>query len=125
MAFTFFFYSSFSSPASLEEVSIPLLKLNKLIVLIISSDGFRFGFQHKTNTPNIHRLIQNGIEAKLGLIPIFPIVIFPNHYSIVTRLYPPYHDIIYIEPKWWLGEPKKQINLELNNTHTHTPRARS
>ncbi|KAK6139612.1 LOW QUALITY PROTEIN: hypothetical protein DH2020_026648 [Rehmannia glutinosa] len=67
------------------------------------------------------RLIKNGTEAELGLIPVFPTLTFPNHYSIVTGLYPAYHGIInnYFsdpitsdqfnmashEPKWWLGEP--------------------
>ncbi|KAG9135526.1 hypothetical protein Leryth_021961 [Lithospermum erythrorhizon] len=53
--------------------------------------------------------------------PVFPTLTFPNHYSIVTGLYPAYHGIInnYFtdfdtgekfnmgshEPKWWLGEP--------------------
>lgn len=52
---------------------------------------------------------------------MFPTLTFPNHYSIVTGLYPAYHGIInnYFtdpetnevftmashEPKWWLGEP--------------------
>lgn len=91
------------------------------MVLIISSDGFRFGYQYKTATPNIGRLIANGTEAELGLIPVFPTLTFPNHYSIVTGLYPAYHGIInnYFvdpytgelftmsshEPKWWQGEP--------------------
>lgn len=55
------------------------------------------------------------------MIPVFPTLTFPNHYSIVTGMYPPYHGIInnYFvdpvdgdaftmsshEPKWWLGEP--------------------
>lgn len=88
---------------------------------MISSDGFRFGYQFKTSTPNIDRLINNGIEAELGLIPVFPTLTFPNHYSIATGLYPAYHGIInnYFTdpqtgeffnmkshvPKWWLGEP--------------------
>lgn len=90
-------------------------------MLLISSDGFRFGYQFKAPTPNIHRLINNGTEAELGLISVFPTLTFPNHYSIATGLYPPYHGIInnrFVdpitgdkftmsshEPKWWLGEP--------------------
>ncbi|XP_065851032.1 uncharacterized protein [Euphorbia lathyris] len=68
-----------------------------------------------------HRLINNGTEAETGLIPVFPTLTLPNHYSIVTGLYPAYHGIIdndFVdpktgdvftmrshEPKWWLGEP--------------------
>ncbi|KAG6414332.1 hypothetical protein SASPL_127052 [Salvia splendens] len=123
-AFSFLFFSSSSSPSphSTEALSSrPLSKLKHPVVLIISSDGFRFGYQFKTDLPNINRLIRNGTAAELGLIPVFPTLTFPNHYSIVTGLYPPYHGIInnYFtdpidgqvfnmgshEPKWWLGEP--------------------
>ncbi|KAG5225527.1 hypothetical protein OIU78_023742 [Salix suchowensis] len=126
-AFALLLFSSSSAPrtgasfASLQTTSRPLTKLNRPVVLLISSDGFRFGYQFKTHTPNIHRLIANGTEAETGLIPVFPSLTFPNHYSIVTGLYPAYHGIINNhfddpktgevftmashEPKWWLGEP--------------------
>ncbi|XP_050234363.1 uncharacterized protein LOC126682666 [Mercurialis annua] len=106
---------------ALSTTSRSLKKLKHPVVLLISSDGFRFGYQWKTPTPNIHRLINDGTEAETGLIPVFPTLTFPNHYSIVTGLYPAYHGIIdnhFIdpdtgenfnmashEPKWWLGEP--------------------
>ncbi|OVA08451.1 Type I phosphodiesterase/nucleotide pyrophosphatase/phosphate transferase [Macleaya cordata] len=125
-AFLFFSSSSHSKTSIPHETSIPpkarsLTKLQHPVVLLISSDGFRFGYQFKTPTPNIHRLIANGTEADLGLIPVFPTLTFPNHYSIATGLYPAYHGIInnhfrhpstgetfYMgshDPKWWLGEP--------------------
>ncbi|KAF3513810.1 hypothetical protein F2Q69_00009888 [Brassica cretica] len=125
--FAFLFFSSENAVVSLNQVSKsqpvarPLKKLDKHVVLLISSDGFRFGYQFKTNLPNIHRLIANGTEAETGLIPVFPTVTYPNHYSIVTGLYPAYHGIInnnFVDPKtgdvftmashepeWWLGEP--------------------
>ncbi|KAK6147879.1 hypothetical protein DH2020_018791 [Rehmannia glutinosa] len=126
IAFGFLFFTSSSSASSLKSdstgvISRSLSKLKTPVVLLISSDGFRFGYQFKTDTPNIDRLIKNGTEAELGLIPVFPTLTFPNHYSIVTGLYPAYHGIInnYFsdpltgdqfnmashEPKWWLGEP--------------------
>ncbi|XP_074382984.1 uncharacterized protein LOC141724662 [Apium graveolens] len=123
-AFLFFSSSTSKSPhllSSTTHFSTPLTKLKNPVVVLISSDGFRFGYQYKTPTPNINRLIENGTEATLGLIPVFPTLTFPNHYSIVTGLYPPYHGIINNffldpktgdrftmashEPKWWLGEP--------------------
>ncbi|CAK9134946.1 unnamed protein product [Ilex paraguariensis] len=105
------------------EYSRPLTKLKRPVVIMISSDGFRFGYQFKTDTPNIDNLINNGTEAELGLIPVFPTATFPNHYSIATGLYTPYHGIVYnnffdpelnetftratggSDPKWWFGEP--------------------
>ncbi|KAK1290862.1 hypothetical protein QJS10_CPB18g00762 [Acorus calamus] len=125
VAFAFLYFSS-SSPSLCYSPPPPppiktLSKLSHPTVLLISSDGFRFGYQHKTQTPNIHRLINNGTTADLGLIPVFPTLTFPNHYSIATGLYPPHHGIInnYFtdpitgdnfnmqnhDPKWWLGEP--------------------
>ncbi|XP_057537160.1 uncharacterized protein LOC130814907 isoform X2 [Amaranthus tricolor] len=111
----------FHPPKKLQSAIRPQLKLPHPVVILISSDGFRFGYQFKAPTPNIHRLIKNGTEAEMGLIPVFPTLTFPNHYSIVTGLYPPYHGIInnYFvdpitgdkftmsnhDPKWWLGEP--------------------
>ncbi|CAN0871229.1 Ectonucleotide pyrophosphatase/phosphodiesterase family member 3 [Linum grandiflorum] len=96
-------------------------KLPRPVVIMISSDGFRFGYQFKTPTPNIDRLIAEGTSAERGLIPVYPTLTFPNHYSMVTGLYPPYHGIInnyFVEPstgdkftvrshdrKFWLGEP--------------------
>ncbi|XP_057545424.1 uncharacterized protein LOC130824432 [Amaranthus tricolor] len=119
-SFAFLFFSS--KPQSTIHTTIrPQSKLSHPVVILISSDGFRFGYQFKTLTPNIDRLIENGTEAELGLIPVFPTLTFPNHYSIVTGLYPSYHGIInnhFIDPetgdkftmsshesKWWLGEP--------------------
>ncbi|KAF3628980.1 ectonucleotide pyrophosphatase/phosphodiesterase family member 1 [Capsicum chacoense] len=120
IGFGFLFFSSSSHPISYG-VSRPLKKLKHPVVLLISSDGFRFGYQYKTDAPNINRLIRNGTEAELGLIPVFPTLTFPNHYAIVTGLYPAYHGIINNffldpktgeaftmashDPKWWLGEP--------------------
>ncbi|KAK4765742.1 hypothetical protein SAY86_026832 [Trapa natans] len=124
MAFAFLFFSSSSvssAAAPAPALARPLVKLRRPVVLLVSSDGFRFGYQFKTDTPNIRRLIANGTEAEEGLISVFPTLTFPNHYSIVTGLYPAYHGIInnYFvdphtgdqfnmgshEPKWWLGEP--------------------
>lgn len=91
-------------------------------VILISLDGFRWGYEHKVPTPNINRLRLNGTEAAEGLIPVFPSITFPNHYSIATGLYPGSHGIVAnsfvdpnnssrkfnmgsLEPDWWLGEP--------------------
>jgi ectonucleotide pyrophosphatase/phosphodiesterase family protein 1/3 len=100
-----------------------LRKLEDPMVILISSDGFRWGYNHKAPTPNIDRLRVNGTEAETGMVPVYPSLTFPNHYSIVTGLYPAWHGVIgnYFSdpdpnssekfnmqnhnPKWWLGEP--------------------
>ncbi|KAJ9688168.1 hypothetical protein PVL29_014076 [Vitis rotundifolia] len=117
------------STAHIESTARPLSKLGHPVVILISSDGFRFGYQFKTATPNIGRLIANGTEAEHGLIPVFPTLTFPNHYSIVTGLYPAYHGIINNrfadphtgeiftmgshEPKWWLVPFEERVDTVL------------
>lgn len=93
-------------------------------VILISIDGLRWDYPEKADTPNIDYLIEHGVRAK-SLIPCFPTKTFPNHYSIVTGLYPQNHGIIannmydperneYFrlslreavrDPAWWGGEP--------------------
>ena len=63
------------------------------IVLLVSIDGFRWDYPERTEMPNLTRLIQGGVRAE-GLIPVFPPKTFPNHYSIVTGLYPENHGIV-------------------------------
>jgi predicted AlkP superfamily pyrophosphatase or phosphodiesterase len=78
----------------------------------------------KTETPNLQRLAKEGVRAK-RMIPSFPSKTFPNHYTIVTGLYPENHGIVsnrMFDPAinksfvykdslnntqgfWWGGEP--------------------
>lgn len=93
-------------------------------LILISMDGFRWDYMEKTDTPNLDRLVKNGVKAD-ALISAFPSKTFPNHYSIVTGLYPENHGIVsntMYDPKfdatfslgnrdevqngrWWGGEP--------------------
>lgn len=93
-------------------------------VILISIDGFRNDYLFKTATPNLRRLAESGVRAE-GMIPAFPSKTFPNHYTIVTGLYPAHHGIIgntMFDPefnaffkmsdreavqssRWWGGEP--------------------
>ena len=62
-------------------------------VIVLSLDGWRWDYHTKAPLPAIQRLIDGGVRAE-GLIPGFPSKTFPNHYSIVTGLYPGHHGII-------------------------------
>ncbi len=93
-------------------------------LILISFDGFRWDYMEKTDTPNLDRLVVNGVKAD-ALIPAFPSKTFPNHYTIVTGLYPENHGIVantMYDPvfdatfslgnreevqngRWWGGEP--------------------
>ncbi|KAK7244532.1 hypothetical protein RIF29_39355 [Crotalaria pallida] len=102
-SFAYLFFSSSPLPSS-SNFARPLTKLQRPIVLLISSDGFRFGYQFKTPTLNHHRLISNGTEAFPGLIPVFPTLTFLNHYSIdlfsttLTRCPSPKADAVAQQP---------------------------
>jgi predicted AlkP superfamily pyrophosphatase or phosphodiesterase len=62
-------------------------------VVMLSLDGFRHDYLDKYDAPNLERLVATGINSK-GLVPGFPSSTFPNHYSIVTGLYPGNHGLI-------------------------------
>ncbi len=62
-------------------------------VILISFDGFRHDYVEKFNAVNFKSLIKKGTQAD-GLIPCFPSKTFPNHYSIVTGLYPGHHGLV-------------------------------
>jgi len=62
-------------------------------VLLISVDGFRWDYFQKADTPNLDKLIEEGVKAE-SLKPVFPSKTFPNHYTIVTGLYPEHHGIV-------------------------------
>ncbi|MGH7453098.1 MAG: ectonucleotide pyrophosphatase/phosphodiesterase, partial [bacterium] len=96
----------------------------KPTVILISLDGFRWDYLEKVELPNFQRLIKTGVRAR-AMIPAFPTKTFPNHYTIVTGLYPEHHGIVantMYDPefdakfsmsnrdavkdgRWWGGEP--------------------
>ncbi|MGH9759416.1 MAG: alkaline phosphatase family protein, partial [Blastocatellia bacterium] len=65
----------------------------KRTLILISLDGFRWDYLDRGVSPNINALASAGVRAK-SLIPVFPSLTFPNHYSIVTGVYPEKHGIV-------------------------------
>ena len=94
----------------------------KPTVILISLDGFRWDYLDKYKPPFMNKLAKEGVRAK-WMIPSFPTKTFPNHYTIVTGLYPAHNGIVennvydfgvvfsmsnrkeVENPRWWLGEP--------------------
>jgi len=66
---------------------------DKPYLILISIDGFRWDFQDLHDTPALDRIAANGVRAE-ALVPVFPTLTFPNHYSIATGLYPANHRLI-------------------------------
>lgn len=62
-------------------------------VVMVSFDGFRYDYVEKYNLPNFKKLISNGAAAE-ALIPSFPSKTFPNHYTLVTGMYPGNHGLV-------------------------------
>jgi predicted AlkP superfamily pyrophosphatase or phosphodiesterase len=67
--------------------------LGKPQVVLISIDGFRWDFQALYETPNLDRIAAAGVRAE-SLVPAFPTLTFPNHYSIATGRYPARHELV-------------------------------
>lgn len=94
----------------------------KPTVILISLDGFRSDYLDRYDAPTIKRLAAEGVRAR-WMTPSFPTKTFPNHYTIVTGLYPAHHGIVennifdfgtvfsmgnrdeVSNGRWWLGEP--------------------
>jgi len=66
---------------------------DKPYLILISIDGFRWDFQDLHDTPALDRIAANGVRAE-AMVPVFPTLTFPNHYSIATGLYPANHRIV-------------------------------
>ncbi|MDR2222597.1 MAG: ectonucleotide pyrophosphatase/phosphodiesterase [Flavobacteriaceae bacterium] len=97
---------------------------DKPYVILISLDGFRWDYIEKHEAPFLKELASRGVQAE-SLIPSYPSVTFPNHYSIVTGLYPGHHGLVgnnmldittgdryslgnkkaVTDPKWYGGTP--------------------
>jgi hypothetical protein len=66
----------------------------KPYVILVSLDGFRYDYPRIYHSPNLDELGTWGASAPDGLIPAYPSITFPNHYTIVTGLYPEHHGIV-------------------------------
>ena len=73
-------------------VNAPEQRDNPYLILI-SIDGFRWDYQDLYDTPAMNRIARNGVRAD-ALVPVFPTLTFPNHYSIATGLYPANHGLV-------------------------------
>ncbi|KAL7638831.1 UNVERIFIED_CONTAM: hypothetical protein RMT77_010365 [Armadillidium vulgare] len=92
-------------------------------LVLVSLDGFRAEYLSRGLTPNLQKLIDGGASTPY-MRSSYPTITFPNHYSIVTGLYPETHGIIdnhFYDPdfdayfdlgseeslngRWWGGEP--------------------
>jgi predicted AlkP superfamily pyrophosphatase or phosphodiesterase len=62
-------------------------------LLLISIDGFRPDYLNRGLSPTLSQFAREGVRAE-GMQPAFPSLTFPNHYTLVTGLYPDHHGIV-------------------------------
>ena len=67
--------------------------LDKPYVVLVSIDGFRPDYLDRFTLPHLQRVMQRGTRART-MVPVFPTLTFPNHYSLVTGLHPGRHGIV-------------------------------
>src|SRR6267154_57665 len=67
---------------------------SKPYIILVSLDGFRYDYTQKYGAKNLLAMARRGASAPGGMIPSFPSLTFPNHYTIVTGLYPEHHGIV-------------------------------
>ncbi|WP_347217839.1 ectonucleotide pyrophosphatase/phosphodiesterase [Chryseobacterium sp.] len=66
---------------------------SKPYVIMISTDGFRYDYAQKYNAENLLKFSGSGVKAE-SMIPSYPSITFPNHWSLITGLYPAHHGLI-------------------------------
>lgn len=108
----------------------------KPTTILISLDGFRADFLNRGLTPAMSAFIASGVSPRY-MLPSFPSVTFPNHFTLVTGLYPESHGIVSnqfwdpklqeefyytnlevsMQPKWWNAEPL-WVTAEKQNVRT-------
>jgi predicted AlkP superfamily pyrophosphatase or phosphodiesterase len=74
----------------------------KPYVVLVSLDGFRYDYAARYDAKNLLDLALHGASAPKGMIPSYPSLTFPNHYTMVTGLYPEHHGIVansFYDPK--------------------------
>ncbi|BDU24911.1 ectonucleotide pyrophosphatase/phosphodiesterase [Flavobacterium sp. GSB-24] len=83
LSFTFLFLTTLSHSQTNKDA----------YVVLVSMDGFRWDYGKQFNLPNLKQISKEGVHAK-SMKPSYPTKTFPNHYTIVTGLYPDHHGII-------------------------------
>jgi len=70
-------------------------------VVLVSLDGFRWDYAKRDNAAQLLALAKGGVWAPDGMLPAYPALTYPNHFTIATGLYPEHHGIVansFIDP---------------------------
>ncbi|KGQ19588.1 Phosphodiesterase-nucleotide pyrophosphatase [Lysobacter dokdonensis DS-58] len=107
-------------------------------VLLVSIDGFRADYLDRGVTPNLSRIANEGVRAD-GMRPSYPVLTFPNHYTLVTGLRPDRHGVVHNtmrdpelgpfkssdeaqagDARWWNGAEPIWVTAEKRGVHSAT-----
>src|ERR1051325_9347186 len=66
---------------------------HKPYVILISGDGFRYDYADKYQAKSLLSFAMEGIRAE-SMIPSYPSLTFPNHYTVATGMYPSHHGLV-------------------------------
>ena len=96
--FIFSFSFSQNKSADTAQVVIPnrvnsTFAKEKPYLIFISTDGFRYDYAKKYHAENLLKFSNQGVSAK-AMLPSFPSITFPNHWSLITGLYPSHHGLV-------------------------------
>lgn len=82
----------------------------KPYVILISADGFRYDYAVKYHAAHLLAFAQQGVQA-VSMKPSYPSVTFPNHYTLVTGLYPSHHGLV----NNTFYDPEKQASYSMGD----------
>jgi predicted AlkP superfamily pyrophosphatase or phosphodiesterase len=63
-------------------------------VVLVSLDGFRWDYAKRDGAKHLLAIGKEGVWAPEGMLPSYPSLTFPNHFTIVTGLYPEHHGLV-------------------------------
>jgi predicted AlkP superfamily pyrophosphatase or phosphodiesterase len=62
-------------------------------LILVSIDGYRADYLDRGHSAALAALASDGVRAK-GMRPVYPSLTYPNHYTLVTGLYPDQHGMV-------------------------------
>jgi alkaline phosphatase D len=91
-------------------------QLAKHYVVLVSIDGFRYDYAKLYGATHLDAVAREGATAPDGMLPAYPSVTFPNHYTLVTGLYPEHHGIVAMS----FYDPQRKERYAYNDPKTVT-----
>ena len=124
--------------AAIKTPATPARAAPRAPLILVSIDGFRPDDLGRGVAPTLGALAAGGVRA-VGMQPSFPTLTFPNHYTLVTGLYPDHHGIVantmddpalgrftpgdraaVSDARWWNAATPVWVSVERAGLHSAT-----